>query len=1192
MERLIKPEVLDKYLNTTRVVNGIKYDVIFEYTDDNPKDSKGVDLAHRVKVGFRSESGKEFVGSLYLPMVMGNGLLIKNKSAWYRVNMLIPPLAFVHGSSEIRYVNRVINPSPAASSLNEFFPEIVSMRFHDVTPLVGEMFPAEAMNAEDMSNWNVITVDLALLELFNFKIVDDMERSQKGGYRGISGSIRALHTLLRAFVGYCRDEDDETSPLGSHLPEEIDEEEVEVGAVRVVDKLGSVLLHPLAKDINIRSGGPIDFCSGSPSKPIRTARIRDGYKIVGHKLVKEYESIFPYAKWRRSVVGIMSDDPRRVVVSRGISRALRINEPSFPYARTEVTAKVDSLSLPGIRMTHPLNHEDGIIVSETFARRMGAFKTCVDRVTVPKPVTAWVVKKPEKDFSTMKARELLKAMWPGERDVKDRPAGSHIIRRGDLLMSIQYKDLDDNVQTKEVRTKVKSLGIVSRLEEFIPAEDIPEVRKTYRFSSLVYFPLEVGDKIADAHGNKATVSAIWPDASMPMWSNGKGLQIRVHYIATPYLMKRLAVGAEIEDKLALIGFHRDLLEKPNRHNSVVVHSMTEMSMADVDTTVEEIKEEEGLVNLQYKGKVEMADRVYEEIPLSLRTMYRLDNNAKETLCGKIKAETDNYRRISKNARLGIDIVTMISRGATALVNQLIEKSGSKWYLNRTVIPIMYALQGVIPTGASSFEIKNRLERDAIGNPISHEELRNLDLKDTPCDPRIETSYGYIKVGSKRVIVPPHQAIHDLGKGSVTFSRISVYANRVFSEQHSRTRGYEATVEVQVDRYKNVLASMLTGKGGLVRDALLPVFPTTIRAVASSRLGHEKENPLTIAVPKREFNRLRREHPGLANVYSDRRNWYCLLKRDPVHRSNNVITVPFVLWDNDTIGISPIVIGSLDGDFDGDTLFAMFPTDLESFKDMAKMVPEIEEVVTISKMLTGVEPKDANHMIRERIGWTSTFNCPHDSDVLKNPILKEKLIMGMTVEERMDECLRAARDFEVIKDGTARTGALGLSFIFSRKPEKKHMIKSAMELYHVLAQNTLDAKAGVDQPALDVVNGVSSGNEGLIRSSIAKLGFMDAECIEEFVSFAKTQKQHGSRMRMLEREFPVLAITQNGALPKNAVEIASRVVDGTNMGGGIWEAMMDYLMGKVDNSPYEWADKSKVMTEKVRKLEEILSGKGS
>ena len=1190
MDRLIKSEVLDKYLVKSRMVNGVKYEIVFEYVeaDSHPKDEDGEDLAHLVRVGFRSEElAVEHIGNLYLPMVMPNGFLTKNKSSWYRVNMLVPPVVSVTGSN-LRYLNSVVNTDTSASSLNDFFPELESMRFNEVSPLVKAMVTAEAMDISNLENWNAITADLALIELFNVKIAKDIERSQKGGYLGISGSVKALHTMLRAFIGYCRDEDDESCQLGSHPIDEVDEDEIEVGAVRVVDKLGSILLHPVIKDISINPGGPVDFCSGSQSKPIRTARIRDGYVVEGFKLVKKYDSDFPYAQWRRSVVGIMADDPRRVIVSRGISRSLRISEPNDPLVVTDVKVNISSLSLPGVRMTHPLNHEDGLVVSETFARKMGAFKTCVDRLTIPKPVTVWAVKKPMPDYDPLAAMNILQRMWSAERN-KDRECGHHIIRRGDLLASIQYKELDGTIQTKEIRTKVKSLGIVSKVEKFSPADDIPEERVTYRFTSLVYFPLSVGDKVSDAHGNKATISAIWPDENMPVWHGDHDLAVSAHYIATPYVMKRLAMGAEIEDKLALIAYNRRRVSEENEY--VATDSLAAMTIADVDNDMMLIQEEEGLKDLQYTGRVVFQDKEYQDVPLSLRAMYRLDNNSREALCGRERAEMDDFKRISKNARLGIDIVTMLSRGAIALVNQLIEKSGSRTYLNKTVVPILHAIQGNIPEGAGSFEISSRLERTAIGNPISHEELAKMDLNNTACDPRIATMYGFIKVGRTRVIVPPNQAIQDLGKGSVTFSRISVYANRVFSEQFSRDRGYEANVERQVKRYNVVLASLVTGKSGLMRDALLPIFPTTIRAVASSRLGPIGEDPLTIAVPRREFNRLKREHPGMETVYGDHRSMYCLLKRDPVHRTNNVIAVPFVLHDYDTIGISPLIIGSLDGDFDGDALFAMFPTDNESYKDLAKLKPDIHKVITPSKMIFDVDPEKANEEIRNRIGWASTFDDNHESDILKNPELYANLYNGMSPEERFAECLKAAKDFEVIKDGTARTGALGLSFIFSRKPEQKHLIDAAMELYHVLAQNTLDAKAGVAQPALEVVAGVSSGNEKLIRSSLAKLNFNDEECITEFVEFAKIQKASGGRMRMLEKSFPVLAITQRAANTNCAYIIADKVARSEKLGDGIWEALTDYLLGNIDNSPYDWADKSKVMTEKTLKLKEILSGKG-
>jgi len=1180
MERLIKPDVLQKYLCRNRKVNGISYEVMFEYAEDHPKDKDGIDIAHLVRVGFRSESGEEYTGNLYLPMVMENGLLSKNKSLWYRVNMLIPPAVF-QLNGNVLYVNRAIGLSKSASSLNDFFPEVETMRFRQVTPLIEELYPDEIADVSDIHNWNIISIDMALLELFNSKIGDDIERSQRGGFLGISGSIRSMHTLLRAFVGYCRDEDDESDPIGSEHLNDLDEDEIEVGPSRIADKIGSVVIHPLIKDIPIKSGGPIDFCSGSQSKPIRTARIRDGYSIVDCRLVKGYDSVFPYATWRRSVVGIMADDPRRTIVSRGISRALRIEEPDLPFAVTDVRAEIDSVSIPGVRMTHPLNHEDGIVVSETFARKMAAFKTCVDRISVHKPVTVWNVKKPAEGIGVTEAREMLQAMWPKERDYDNRATAMNIIRRGDLLAAIQYKDMTGELVTKEIRTKVKSLGIVIKYELFTPADDIPEERLTHRFTSLVYYPLVVGDKVADAHGNKSTISAILPDEKMPTWEDSNGNKVRAHYIATPYVMKRLALGAEIEDKLALIGYYNSMVS--GNKESVMVDSLEELSMKDVDATMEEY-------DIEYTGTVQYGGSTYEDVPISMRTMYRLDNNAKDALCGRATVEVDDFRRTSKNARLGIDIVTMISRGATVLVNQIIEKSGAKTYLNNSIIPMLHALSGNIPEGAGCFEIKARLDRESIGNPLSYESLLEMDLQDTACDPRISTMYGYIKVGKDKVIVPPHNAIQDLGKGCATFSRIAVYANRVFSEQHSRSRGYDADVNYQIARYKNIMAGMLTGKGGMIRDALLPVFPTTIRAVASSRMVQEHEDELTIAIPRREFNRLRKEHPSMGAVYNGRGKMYCLLKRDPVHRTNNVIAVPFVLWDNSTIGVSPLVIGGMDGDLDGDALFVMFPTDHESYRDLAKLVPDVKSAVVSSKVIDGVAAEHAHRELRKRVGWASTFGCPHESDVVKNPDLLAKLYNGMSAEERFDECMKAARAFEIIKDGTARTGALGLSFIFTRQPEQKHLVNSAMELYHVLAQNTLDAKAGIRQPALRVVDGVASGNEDDILAALKELGFSDEECIDELVMFTREQKNYGGRTRMLEAKYPVLAVTQRSARNICVTNIANRVCSNTSLGSGIWEAMMDYLMGNVDNSPYYWVDHDKVMTEKVKRLQEILSGK--
>lgn len=269
---------------------------------------------------------------------------------------------------------------------------------------------------------------------------------------------------------------------------------------------------------------------------------------------------------------------------------------------------------------------------------------------------------------------------------------------------------------------------------------------------------------------------------------------------------------------------------------------------------------------------------------------------------------------------------------------------------------------------------------------------------------------------------------------------------------------------------------------------------------------------------------------------------------------------------------------------------MFPTDIDAYEDMMKLVPTFGDAFSPSKQLYDATPENAIKLIKERVGWSSTFGNPHESDQIKNPTLFQKLYNGISLGDLEAECIKAARDFEVIKDGTARTGALGLSFIFSRKPEQKHLMNDAMELYHILAQNTLDAKAGIEQPSLDVVSGISNGNEELVKTSLEKLGYDKRECIDALLDFGREMKSMRGRMRYLTSEFPVLSIIQRGAGKEQACAVSRRVVNDTNTGNGVWEVLLDFLLGRGENSVYDWKQDTITKSNRLSGYTELLKRK--
>lgn len=316
---------------------------------------------------------------------------------------------------------------------------------------------------------------------------------------------------------------------------------------------------------------------------------------------------------------------------------------------------------------------------------------------------------------------------------------------------------------------------------------------------------------------------------------------------------------------------------------------------------------------------------------------------------------------------------------------------------------------------------------------------------------------------------------------------------------------------------------------------------------------------------------------------------CLIKRDPVHRGNNVTAVKFRLWDNNTIGVFPALMEGMDGDFDGDTVFALFPTEYDAHYDMMKMQADMSHLVP-SKHISDVSSDQIYDTLYDRTGESSSFEKLHILDEPKNTSLFESLVNGIEYDELMTETMRAAKDFFTIKDGTARTGALGLTFIFTRSPEKSHILNDAMELYHMMAQNTLNAKAGVPLPALKIVSGAAQGKVEIVKEGLDELGYPDNECRKEFIEFVLEMKKLGGRTKFMASKSPVFGCIQKQAGTVSAVNLAKKFMLGKVSGEGVYDGLFDYITGRLETSPYQWADKEDVLTRRINMYTDKLKTK--
>lgn len=1100
--RLLHDETIERYCTREVLIEERMYTTFFRYTGRMALDS------HEVEVGFTLNS-KTWNGTVYLPSVDDNGLMARNRSRWYPVYLVLPPPAFRNHPmlpSGTGFLNGLLNDSPAAVSLADFCPTFTAAMPIQQSRLYTELRPKESQDINDTRNWIALDLGSALIELFNHKIVRDIARSLRPGFAGPNATVRSLHALLRAFTRYCVADPIEHGELPVYEDSELEHR----GRLIAADRTGVLFLHPVIKTIALRPDTPIDFCSGSLNHPLITGRCKDGIHIRNFRF--DGEPRFPYASTRRAVVGIMNDDPRRVFVAGGIRNSLSLKSPDMPLAETELEVGVDSLSLPGIRMTHPLTFEDGIIVSETFAEKASAFVRSFDRFSVPDGVEVWLVRKPNES---------------GDVSV------TNPVNPGDTIAVLWYRGDDGKTVVRTVSASVRTPSILTAVDHFTPASDLDRPGTVYRFSYRFELLLMVGDKLSDAHGNKGVVARILPDEKMPLWEG-----IRCHYIASPYIMKRGAVGAEIEDKLALIGHH---LRSGGSTEVPYIDSREPIGLNEVDAEL-------AAYGLACRGTVQFEGREYRNVPLSYRRMFRLNHSP-------LDAFRVYTARTVRSARLGVELLTLLGRNARSLVRSIIDEARCAEELKSTLIPVFHSLLGTLPDEAPRFAIRIKLAREVLGRPFIAGNAPSFEH--TVCDPRIREAYGIIMAGGRRIIVPPHEPFVELGNGARMISRLSLEANRVIAETVSERSSGRANISRAAGQYREALASVLGGKDGLLARLIQPRIANAIRAVATPFLS---DDPLCVALPRRAYAKLCGSDQRFVIQYGDRGKRLCLLKRDPVHRAHNCFAVRFTLWDNCTIGVSPALIGALDGDFDGDTVAALFPLGMESSEELTTLLPDFSAVYTPSRELRDVTPDDALRALADRTGLSSCFAEPNPYDRARDESLIRERMEGRDSATVQAEALAAALDFTVIKDGTARVGALLLRFLYSLPITDTECLNDSMELFHLCAQNTLDAKAGGPVVALEIAEAFNNGETDRLGDLLGSMGYRRKSGMEAFNQFARAVREAGSMRACLRANAPVLAVMQNGSTFEDALRLARLATTRTDLGEGLWERVLAHYLG--------------------------------
>lgn len=211
------------------------------------------------------------------------------------------------------------------------------------------------------------------------------------------------------------------------------------------------------------------------------------------------------------------------------------------------------------------NFEDGVVVSESFAKKMSSEE--VKTVTVEMDSQNGSV-----HFGGKEALDLLKDLHvsPGILSKLDNQGvikKGEELKPGDVLvaavkekeqqdMSAGQRDIRRMMRNKIVNLPSDNYKDVSKKAVGYQGGKVIEVNKNIEgdklkvnIKLLSFKPMELGDKLSGRHGNKGTITAILPDKEMPQTEEGSAVELIFSPLAVP---SRKNIGQLMEVNAGLV----------------------------------------------------------------------------------------------------------------------------------------------------------------------------------------------------------------------------------------------------------------------------------------------------------------------------------------------------------------------------------------------------------------------------------------------------------------------------------------------------------------------------------------------------------------------------------------------------------------------------------------------------------------
>ncbi|MBL5982029.1 hypothetical protein NAAC61_08385 [Petrotoga sp. 8T1HF07.NaAc.6.1] len=232
----------------------------------------------------------------------------------------------------------------------------------------------------------------------------------------------------------------------------------------------------------------------------------DKFQFFNDSSKNTAEDLLSFASYQIPFI-LHSDGARILMGSKNLKQAITLDNAEEPFLKTgKEKGKVGINAFVGYGLFEGFNFEDGIIVSESFAKKMQAtvleedkFNIEVDPIKIPEVAgNSWIY-------------DTTQIIW--------KIRENQTVNYGDVLFEVKspkYKNNKKYTYQGKYQAIVKSIphSPGRPFRTFDLSDEIKTVIEIC-IEYQVFKPLEIGDKIMGRHGNKGTIALILSDDEMP-----------------------------------------------------------------------------------------------------------------------------------------------------------------------------------------------------------------------------------------------------------------------------------------------------------------------------------------------------------------------------------------------------------------------------------------------------------------------------------------------------------------------------------------------------------------------------------------------------------------------------------------------------------------------------------------------------